>query len=84
MGMSQRDAYRVMFQEYPDVVNIHQFCEMLGGISTKTGYRILKSGQVEYLKVGREYRIPKINVLVYLNIIEAGTKSTEKNGNLSH
>ena len=28
-----------MFREYPDVVNIEQLCEMLGGVSVKAAYR---------------------------------------------
>jgi hypothetical protein len=43
--ISKRDAYRVMFTDYPDVVGIKQLCEMLGGISTKTCYKILRSGK---------------------------------------
>jgi excisionase family DNA binding protein len=68
--ISKRDAYRVMFTDYPDVVGIKQLCEMLGGISTKTCYKILRSGKIEYLRVGREYRIPKLNVLRYLKVIQ--------------
>ena len=39
--MTHREAYRVMLQGDPDVLNIEQMCEILK-ISTKTGYRILK------------------------------------------
>ena len=39
--------YKVMFTEYPDVVNVQQLCEMLGGISDKTAYRLLKSGVIK-------------------------------------
>ena len=42
--MKAQDAYKVMFREYPDVVTVEQMCEMLGGISTKTGYRLLRNG----------------------------------------
>ncbi|MBO2527746.1 MAG: hypothetical protein CW335_06195 [Clostridiales bacterium] len=42
---------------------------MLGGISTKTCYELLSSGQIKAIKIGRTYRIPKINVLKYLGII---------------
>ena len=44
--MTHRDAYRVMLREYPDVLNIEQMCEILK-ISTKTGYRLLKDGQIQ-------------------------------------
>lgn len=32
-----------MFREYPDVVGIEQMYEMLGSISTKTGYKMLEN-----------------------------------------
>ena len=50
--MTHREAYRVMLQGYPDVLNIEQMCEILK-ISTKTGYRLLKDGQIQNLKIGR-------------------------------
>ena len=66
--MKAQDAYKVMFREYPDVVTVEQMCEMLGGISTKTGYRILREGKICCLKVGRAYRIPKAHLFTYLCI----------------
>ena len=39
-------------------MNIEQMSQALG-VSTKTGYGLLKSGKVACLKVGRAYRIPK-------------------------
>lgn len=65
----QREAYKVMLKDYPDVLNIEQMCRVLG-VSTKTGYRILKEGRIQNLKVGRSYRIPKIHILTYLGIGE--------------
>ncbi|MEA4847355.1 MAG: helix-turn-helix domain-containing protein [Clostridiaceae bacterium] len=65
--MSPKDAYRLILREYPDVMNIEQMCEVLG-ISTKTGYKLLKEKQIEGLKVGRAYRIPKAHIFNYLNI----------------
>ena len=46
---------------------------MLGGISIKTGYKLLKSGKVKSLIVGRQYRIPKLYILEYLEIAEKST-----------
>lgn len=65
--MKPESAYGLMFRDYPDVVNIEQLCEMLGGISTKSGYRLLKSGAIKSFVVARRYRIPKINVFEYMN-----------------
>ena len=68
---SPSDAYRLMLTDYPDVMDIGQMCEALG-VSTKTGYKLLKDGKIEYLKIGRAYRIPKAHILRYLKI----TRST--------
>jgi excisionase family DNA binding protein len=65
----KQDAYKVVFKEYPDVVTAEQMSEMLG-ISSKTAYRLLHSNTVEHLKVGRTYKIPKIHILTYLNVIK--------------
>lgn len=68
--MKAQDAYRMMFRDYPDVVTVEQMCEMLGGISTKTGYRLLKNGTIKSVVVGRRYRIPKLYVFEYLELVE--------------
>jgi len=65
--ISQRDAYKLMLKDYPDVMSIEQMCEILS-ISTKTGYRILREGKILSLKVGRAYRIPKAHLFTYLCI----------------
>ncbi len=36
-------------------------------------YRLLRSGAVKSLQVGRRYRIPKIYVFEYLQIIQKST-----------
>jgi len=60
----------MMFRDYPDVVTVEQMCEMLGGISIKTGYRLLKNGTIKSVVVGRRYRIPKLYVFEYLELVE--------------
>ena len=68
--LTKKDAYGVMFKEYPDVVTADQMSEMLV-ISSKTAYRILRENKIEHFKVGRTYKIPKIYILVYLNVIKS-------------
>ena len=63
--ISQRDAYKLMLKDYPDVMSIEQMCEILS-ISTKTGYRILREGKILSLKVGRAYRIPKAHLFTFV------------------
>lgn len=66
-AISPRDAYKLMLRDYPDVLNIRQMSELLG-VSTKTGYKLLREGKIDALKVGRTYRIPKAHILTYLKI----------------
>lgn len=60
---ANNDVYKTVFNSYPDVVNIKQMCEMLGGISSKTGYRLLHSGKIKHFSIGRSVRIPKICII---------------------
>lgn len=69
LGMKEKDLRvlsKVMFTDYPDVVNVEQLCEMLGGASVKSVYRLLKDGSIQSYWIGKRYRIPKISVIEYL------------------
>jgi excisionase family DNA binding protein len=68
--LKANEAYRLLFPDYPDVVNVKQMCEMLGGISEKTGYRLLHTGKILFFNIGRSYRIPKIHVIDYLAVTD--------------
>ena len=78
MSFTMKDVYSVMLREYPDVMNIEQMSQALG-VSTKTGYGLLKSGKVACLRVGRAYRIPKVHLLTYMKVMEQ-EKSGKTNG----
>ena len=58
-----------IFKSYPDVISIDILCKMLGNINKKLAYKLLKSNEIEHLKVGRAYKIPKIYVINYLQKI---------------
>ena len=58
-------TYAQLFQNYPAVVSPMQLCEMLG-VSERTVYRLLVSNQIKHFKVGRAYRIPKVNVFAFM------------------
>lgn len=64
-ALKPREAYRVMFPDYPDVVGIEQLQSMLG-IGRKLAYRLIQDGQIESLRIGRTYKIPKANVISYI------------------
>ncbi len=59
-------SYNKLLSSYPEVMNIEQMCTALGGISTRTGYKLLKEGKIKSIKVGREYRIIKTYVTDFL------------------
>lgn len=58
----------ITVNDYPDVMSIDEMCRALS-IGKKTGYKLLQTGQIRFLKIGRAYRIPKINLLEYLQVI---------------
>jgi excisionase family DNA binding protein len=55
-----------IFKDYPDIVSVEQLMEMLQ-IGQVLAYKLVKSGEIKSRKVGREYKIPKVNVIAYLN-----------------
>lgn len=59
------DLCETMFTSYPDLVDIKQLKEMLG-IGITLAYRLVKNNTIQALKVGREYKIPKRNVIACL------------------
>lgn len=68
MSISQKDAYSMVFSNYPDIVSVAQMSKMLG-ISEKSAYRLLQENSIEHFRVGRTYKIPKLHILNYLHII---------------
>lgn len=57
-----------MFENYPDVVNVEQFAEMLN-IGKSSAYNLLQNNQIRHVKVGKKYIIPKTAVLDFLGDI---------------
>lgn len=55
------------FADYPDIVNIDQLREMLGGVGYKAAYRLLHDGSIRCFKIGKAFRIPKASVIEYLH-----------------
>ena len=66
MGFS--DVYRSVLKDYPDVLTVEEMSRALG-LSTKTGYRLIRENKIESLKVGRSYRIPKAHLLLYMRLV---------------
>ena len=58
-------TYTQLFQNYPDVVSTVQLSEMLG-VCEKTVYQLLMTNQIKHFRIGRAYRIPKVNVIAFM------------------
>lgn len=67
MEMSTQDIYRIVFKDYPDVMDVKQVSKILG-VSTKTVYKLIRSGSLSALKVGREFRVPKVVLMKYVKV----------------
>lgn len=63
MGFS--DVYRSVLKEYPDILTVEEMSRALG-VSTKTGYKLLRENKIDSIKVGRSYRIPKAHLIAYI------------------
>lgn len=68
-AFTEKDAYRLMLRNYPDVMSVQQMCDILH-ISTKTGYRMIQKQRIQVLKIGRSYRVPKLSILRHLTAIQ--------------
>ena len=54
-----------MFEHYSDVWNVNELCLALK-ISKKTAYYLLSHGDIPYRKVGRHYKLRKMDVINYI------------------
>lgn len=66
LELSMSDVQKTMFTDYPDVVNVKQLREMLGGIGQRAAYRLVTSRTIPSVKSGKGYKIPKVYVIKYL------------------
>lgn len=62
---NSNENYTNMFTSYKDVVNVDQLAEMLG-IGITLAYRLVKQNTIKSIRVGRQYKIPKQNIIAYL------------------
>ncbi len=72
MGFS--DVYRSVLKEYPDILTVEEMSRALG-VSTKTGYKLVRENKIECMKVGRSYRIPKAHLLSYMRVFVGKSSS---------
>ncbi len=64
--MQNNNYTQEMFADYPDVVDVSGLQSMLGNIGKQTAYELVRKGTIKAIKVGKLYRISKINVIAFL------------------
>ena len=55
--------------EIPPVMTVSQLSKFLG-IGRNQGYQLVRSNQLEVLRIGKQIRIPRHSVLRYLGVSE--------------
>ena len=64
--MQNNNYTQEMFADYHDVVDVSGLQSMLVNIGRQTAYELVRKGSIKAIKVGKLYRIPKINVIAFL------------------
>ena len=69
-----------MLEQFPDILTVKDLQAVLS-IGRSKAYAILHSGELQYITIGRQIRIPKKYLLDYLQKMSYNTKS--KSGTIS-
>lgn len=56
---------KYMLENYSDIINVKQLCEILM-IGETTAYRILKSGDIKNIRIDNRYKIIKSSLIEYI------------------
>ncbi len=56
---------KILFNEYPEVVDINMLQKMLN-IGRNSAYALINTNAIKHFKVGSAIRIPKIYVIEYI------------------
>lgn len=71
-----------MLEQFPDILTVKDLQDILS-VGRSKAYAILHSGELQYITIGRQIRIPKKYLLDYLQKMsyngdmKSGTDSTE-------
>lgn len=70
-----KELYKMMFPDYPDIVAIKQLREMLG-ISRQLAYDLINDGELQAIKIGTSFKIPKVSVINFVTEEKKEVKSS--------
>lgn len=54
-----------LFKNYGDLLSVDDLVEMLS-ISRVLAYKLITTGKLNAVKIGREYKIAKVNVIAFV------------------
>ena len=58
-------GYVKMFEQYPDLITVEQLQKMLN-VGRNTAYKLLKNKTIKSIRIGKVHKIPKTNIIEYL------------------
>lgn len=64
--MKLKQNQLLAFDEYPDIVDTDELCQMLGGINKKIVQRMLRNKKIPSFRIGRLYKVVKVHVIDYI------------------
>ncbi len=56
---------KIMLEQFPDILTVKDIQNILS-VGRNKAYEILHSGDIQYIVIGRQIRVPKKNLLDYL------------------
>ena len=60
--------YSILFNKYPDVVKVGDMKKMLPKTGKNKIYDLLRKKEIMSKRIGRDYYIPKINIIKFIKI----------------
>lgn len=64
--VKNRAYYKELYKDYPDLVTLEQFRQMLGGIGDTTARKLIRGNHVKHFYIRGSYLIPKKSVIDYV------------------
>lgn len=63
-----KERYPIIFEKYGDMLTVEQLAEYLS-VSKNTVYKMLKDRKIKGKRVGKDWRIPTIRIIEYLEAV---------------
>ena len=65
--VKQMEIYQTVLKDCPEIMSVEKMSEVLG-VSRRVGYKLLKEEKIPKVRVGKSYKISKVNLLAYLKV----------------